>query len=143
MTVRVPRLPLTLDPLIAEAKRRMRRRRLLIAAVLVLAVAGTAGGVIAARSPAGAGGKVAGLSLPAGARSCGLLGVGIGWRVWAGSTLSCRSGRTFMREYLGVAGWPAAATFRGYACTFRVLPAGVGRFSCLSGKRAVVAVSNH
>jgi hypothetical protein len=34
MTVHLPRLPISLDPLIKEAKRRMRRRRLLLAAVL-------------------------------------------------------------------------------------------------------------
>ncbi|HKO26384.1 MAG TPA: hypothetical protein VJU80_02925 [Solirubrobacteraceae bacterium] len=43
MIFRAPRLPLSLDPLIAEAKRRMRRRRLLMAA-LVVALAGGAGG---------------------------------------------------------------------------------------------------
>ena len=41
MLSHVPRLPFSLDPLIAEAKRRMRRRRLLGAA-LVLALAGVA-----------------------------------------------------------------------------------------------------
>jgi hypothetical protein len=41
MTVRFPRLPLSLDPLIAEARQRARRRRLLLAALLagVLALA--------------------------------------------------------------------------------------------------------
>jgi len=33
MTVHLPRLPISLDPLIKEAKRRMRRRRVLLAAV--------------------------------------------------------------------------------------------------------------
>jgi hypothetical protein len=53
MTAHIRRLPWSLDPLIAEAKRRMRRRQLLIAAVLVLLAGGTAAGVIAARTPAG------------------------------------------------------------------------------------------
>jgi hypothetical protein len=55
MTLRVPRLPFPFDPLIAEAKRRMRRRRLLVA-VAVLGIVGAiaAAGVISARSPAGA-----------------------------------------------------------------------------------------
>src|SRR5690348_9016151 len=35
MAVNVPRLPLSIDPLIAEAKERARRRRLLLAALLV------------------------------------------------------------------------------------------------------------
>jgi len=143
MTVHASRLPFMLDPLIAEAKRRMRRRRLLVAAVVVVALAATAAGVIASRSPADASVRVAGLSLPAGTRSCGYLGVGIGWRVLASSTSSCQSGRTFMREYIRADKGPAPTTFRGYACTFRVLPAQVGSFSCVSGSRAVIAISNH
>jgi len=39
MTARAPRLPYSLDPLIAEAKRRMRRRRSLILAMLFVAAA--------------------------------------------------------------------------------------------------------
>jgi hypothetical protein len=39
MTLHVPRLPLSLDPLIAEAKRRARQRRWLILFVLVVATA--------------------------------------------------------------------------------------------------------
>lgn len=54
MTVRIPRLPLSLDPLVAEAKRRARRRRLLLAVVTVVAAVATATAVIATRSPAGA-----------------------------------------------------------------------------------------
>ena len=44
MTVRVPRLPFSLDPLISEAKRRARQRRLLVALVASAVVA--AGGVL-------------------------------------------------------------------------------------------------
>jgi hypothetical protein len=43
MTLHIPYLPLSLDPLIAEAKRRMRKRRVLVAAFVVLVVAGAAG----------------------------------------------------------------------------------------------------
>src|SRR5438874_8122231 len=39
MTVRVPHLPFSLDPLMAEAKRRARLRRLLVALVAVVVVA--------------------------------------------------------------------------------------------------------
>jgi hypothetical protein len=54
MALHVPRLPVSLDPLIAEAKRRMRRRRaFLTVALLSLAGAATAVGVISTRSPAG------------------------------------------------------------------------------------------
>ena len=48
MAVNVPRLPFSLDPLIAEAKRRTRRRRvMLVAAVIVVAVGGAAGWLLA------------------------------------------------------------------------------------------------
>jgi hypothetical protein len=59
MTLGVLRLRFSIDPLIAEAKRRMRRRRLLIVVALVLAGAATAAGVLAGGSPAGPFGQVA------------------------------------------------------------------------------------
>jgi Protein of unknown function (DUF4232) len=49
MTLHIPRLPTSLDPLIAEAKRRARARRFLLAAV-VLVVAGGAAATAAFRS---------------------------------------------------------------------------------------------
>ena len=49
MTLHVPRLPVELDPLIAEAKRRARARRFLVVAV-ALAAAGTAAATMALRS---------------------------------------------------------------------------------------------
>jgi peptidoglycan hydrolase-like protein with peptidoglycan-binding domain len=53
MTLQVPRLPFSLDPLMAEAKRRARQRRTLIA-LGVLGLAGLAGGLpLAFRSPGG------------------------------------------------------------------------------------------
>ena len=55
MTVRVLLPPFTLDPLIAEAKRRMRRRRTVAAAIFALVAAGIAGAILAARSPGGMG----------------------------------------------------------------------------------------
>ncbi|HJQ74591.1 MAG TPA: hypothetical protein VJ814_06880 [Gaiellaceae bacterium] len=54
MTLHVPRLPFSLDPLIAEAKRRMRRRRLLVVTVALAALT-LAGSVVATRSPGGPG----------------------------------------------------------------------------------------
>lgn len=47
----VPRLPFSLDPLIAEAKRRMRRRRLILALLAVVAIGGATGAAIALGSP--------------------------------------------------------------------------------------------
>ena len=49
------RFPFSLDPLIAEAKRRMRRRRLFVLVIAVLLAAGLIGGVLAASSPGGPG----------------------------------------------------------------------------------------
>lgn len=47
MTVHAPRLPFSLDPLMAEAKRRMQKRRVLLGVLAVLIVAGTAGAAVA------------------------------------------------------------------------------------------------
>lgn len=53
MTVRVSRLPFSVDPLMAEARRRARQRRALVAATVLL-LAGLAGGLtLALRSPGG------------------------------------------------------------------------------------------
>lgn len=54
MTSRSARLPLTLSPLIAEAKRRMRRRRLQIAAIVIVLVLAAGGGTLLL-APVGAG----------------------------------------------------------------------------------------
>jgi hypothetical protein len=53
MTAHVPALPLEVDPLVAEAKRRARRRRLAVAAIVVLASAAV-GTTFALRSSGGA-----------------------------------------------------------------------------------------
>ena len=68
ITTDARRFPLSIDPLIAEAKQRVRRRRLLVTVAVVLAVAGATIGLIATRLPGGANAKVEGLSLPAGTR---------------------------------------------------------------------------
>jgi hypothetical protein len=52
MTVQVPRLPFSLDPLIAEARRRARQRRFLIALVAVVVALAMGGAVFATRSAA-------------------------------------------------------------------------------------------
>lgn len=56
MTVGVPRLPLSLDPLIAEAKRRARHRRLLVVLGGVLLAALVAGLALTLGLPSGPGG---------------------------------------------------------------------------------------
>jgi hypothetical protein len=53
MTVRVPRLPFSVDPLMAEAKRRARQRRALIAGAVLLLAAVAGGLTLALRSPGG------------------------------------------------------------------------------------------
>lgn len=53
MTLRAPRLPFSLDPLIAEAKRRARQRRVLIALGILVAAGLAAGLTFAFRSPGG------------------------------------------------------------------------------------------
>src|SRR5947209_5873301 len=61
MTAHIPRLSFSLDPLMAEAKRRARQRRLLLA-VVALFMGGALGAAFAMRpssGPAGAGAKVA------------------------------------------------------------------------------------
>lgn len=50
MSAKAPQLPFALDPLIAEAKRRMRRRRFVIAAAAL--AAGAAAAIVALRGPA-------------------------------------------------------------------------------------------
>jgi hypothetical protein len=51
MTAHAHRLPLALDPLMAEAKRRMRKRRVLILVVLAVLVGGGAAGAAVSLSP--------------------------------------------------------------------------------------------
>jgi hypothetical protein len=51
MTLHLPRLPFAVDPLIAEAKRRMRQRRLFVALVAILVTTGAGGITLALRSP--------------------------------------------------------------------------------------------
>lgn len=136
MITQTPRSPFTLDPLIAEAKQRTRRRRLLLAAIVVLVSAGSAGGVIAARSATST--NATALGHRAETRSCGILGVGIGWHVSTGFTVSCSSGMPVMRSYFDRD--RANTTVTGYTCTSHHVG---GRIICTRGRSAVTAVANH
>jgi hypothetical protein len=136
MTLRVPRLRFALDPLVAEAKRRMRRRRIFVAVVLAVAIAGTTVAVIATRPSPQENGR--GATAAGQMRSCGILGVGIGWHVSASPTMSCQSGMTLMRAYFR--GSLANRTVLGYACTSH--RAG-GRISCARGENRSVAIANN
>jgi hypothetical protein len=60
MTLNVPRMPISLDLLMAEAKRRMRQRRLLVGALIVALAAAVAGASFALRGHNGPGGAPAG-----------------------------------------------------------------------------------
>jgi hypothetical protein len=71
-------------------------------------------------------------------RSCGILGVGIGWHVSVGSAVTCRSGMTLMRAYFR--GHMRNRTVMGYACTSQ---GANGRISCMHDGKTVVAVANH
>lgn len=51
MTIHVPGLPFSLDPLMAEAKRRMKRRRLLVGVLIVVLAGGGAGATFGLRGP--------------------------------------------------------------------------------------------
>jgi hypothetical protein len=53
MTAHIYRLPFSLDPLMAEAKRRMRKRRVLLAILAVLIIGGAAGAAVALTSSSG------------------------------------------------------------------------------------------
>jgi hypothetical protein len=139
MTAHVPRLPPSVDLLIAEAKQRARRRRAVVAALFLLAAAGVAAGVLAIHSPAGASGKAAGSQPSAEIRSCGLLGVGIGWHVAVSSASSCRSGRAFARAYFRPGGRTHSRA-QGYACSNSFLSAGE-RIRCVRGEKTVIVTS--
>lgn len=69
-------------------------------------------------------------------RSCGMLSVGIGWHVSAGSAMSCRSAMTLMRAYFH---GPSERKTVGYTCTSHH----GGRIRCVRDGMAVIAVANH
>lgn len=51
MTLHVPRVPFSLDPLIAEAKRRARQRRVLAAVAVLLVGSGAGAAIVASSAP--------------------------------------------------------------------------------------------
>lgn len=118
MIAGAPRLPFSLDPLIAEAKRRMRRRRILVAAVALAAVA--AGAVVATRPPGGPAPSGAGGALSGPGR------VGSVRIDPAGAIGSLQMNRSNLAEVIAFAGRPSverrhhdryvAYTVLGYGC---------------------------
>src|SRR5690349_9733406 len=75
MTAHAPRLPLSIDPLIREAKRRARQRRVIAALLLAFALAAVSS-VLALRSP---GGPAATRSGPTGSASAHSAGHVVGY----------------------------------------------------------------
>jgi hypothetical protein len=71
-------------------------------------------------------------------RSCGVVGVGIGWHASASSDLSCRSARTLTRAYLH--GQLGDETVQGYACA---VSHPSGRVRCARGRTVVIIAANH
>jgi hypothetical protein len=69
--------------------------------------------------------------------ACGMLGVGIGWRVSASST--CRSAMAVLRTYFH--GTRRNASVMGYACKVQV--GGGDNIRCERGLAMVYAVPNH
>ena len=160
MTAHVPRLPFPLDPLIAEAKRRMRQRRLLLA-TLIVALAGIgAGATLALRGPGGSSPAPAGAGHGSAVANIGGFSLSypvawkrVEWNCWDGPgsylllttarpTPSC--GSTLPpREQLGrngVAVWfGSAAPLRTNSMEWHVNPAPIGlwagteRVTCASG----------
>jgi hypothetical protein len=109
VTAHTSRLFFSLDPLIAEAKRRMRQRRLLLAAVAVLIAGGAFGTAYALRSSNGSSGAGARVSsreisnpLPDGAADCGRGVSGPGFRAWACMSGGARAGHPHPKELLVV-----------------------------------------
>lgn len=121
MTVRVPRLPLSLDPLIAEAKRRARRRRLAIAATSALLAAGVAGAALVLSGPS----HGAARAVPAATRTPLPPLSGLAARAnWCGDAYNA-SGRGGCHSPDGT--WAIIVTNEGTGCTLSVTHVGTGR----------------
>jgi hypothetical protein len=70
--------------------------------------------------------------------SCGVLGVGIGWRVSVSDTLQCRFAVSVMRIYFR--GHRSVRSVKFFSCR----PDSHGReIPCTTGSASVVAVANH
>jgi hypothetical protein len=102
-------LPFSLDPLIAEAKRRARQRRLRLGLVAILIAGGALGAAFAVRSSNGSNGAGATSAfrrianpLPDGASDCGRGVSGQGFRVWACMSGGARAGHPHSNELLVV-----------------------------------------
>jgi hypothetical protein len=123
MTVRVPRLPLSLDPLIAEAKRRARHRRLLVAAAVAMLAGGAAWAAITLSGSTAAHGS--GPVVPAATRTPLPPLSGLAARAnWCGDAYNA-SGRGGCHSPDGK--WAIVVDNQGTGCTLTVTRIGTGR----------------
>jgi hypothetical protein len=107
MTLYVPRLAVSVDPLISEAKRRMKQRRFLIAVLAFLVVGGSVAGVLALRSR----GPVRPLMFRSPTKI-------ILAKAQTGAPVSCRNARMTTKGRVPAPGQPShgwAANWSGYA----------------------------
>jgi hypothetical protein len=107
------RLPFSLDPLMKEAKRRMRKRRVLVAALAVALAAGVTGATLALREPSGGSHTLATGGLSNVAFRYPASWSRVNWTCWIGPlpemllfttarpTPTCRDGSFPPREQLG------------------------------------------
>jgi hypothetical protein len=146
MILRLPHLPIGFDPLIVDAKRRMRRRRYFVSMVVATAVLAVALTLTVGLRPF-AGGDSSSNRNSAATRACvtpGWGGPGIGWRLRAGSSLSCQSALHLMRAYFGRSpAFPVVPrTVDGYACAYGIF-AHSGEVRCVRGGATAIAVEDH
>jgi hypothetical protein len=113
-------------------------RRLAVIAGIAAALAACGGSPKSPSTTLSATTTITKTALPIGTRSCGILGVGIGWHVSASATISCLSGMTLMRAYFHRRA--ADRTVLGYACASHRLG---GRISCVRGETTVTAIANN
>jgi hypothetical protein len=129
MTVHVPRLPVTADPLIGEAKQRMRRRRLLLAVLLTGVVALSIGLTVALRS---AGSRAGAVWLPQGVQKIDIHSLNFS-PTFKSPPLSLRI--TDPSEVASIAGW-----FNALVRSPREMRLSDGnQLACVNGRAASVA----
>jgi hypothetical protein len=125
MTLRAPRLPFSLDPLIAEAKRRARVRRVLIAAIALALVGGAFGAADALTSSSPA--QKAAVT-PAASKLPPLSNLAAR-AVWCGDAYNA-SGRGGCHSPDGK--WAIVVENEGRGCTMTVTRVGTGRHERIS-----------
>ena len=115
MTVYLRRVPVSLDPLIVEAKRRARQRRLLLAVFALVMVGGALVAALAMRSSSGgAGATVASRHPNAALADCAEGVPGLGFQVFACMSGGARTGYPHPKELLAVRSDGSKVAYPGY-----------------------------